>query len=50
MTTPNLWDAAKTVLKGGNLLQYNPTSRNKKNIRDDLTLHVKQMGKEGKKN
>ena len=31
MTTQNLWDAAKAVLKG-NLQQYNPTSRNNKNI------------------
>ena len=30
-TTPNLWDAAKAVLEGS-LQQYNPTSRNKKNI------------------
>ena len=29
MTTQNLWDAAKAVLRGK---QYNPTSRNKKNI------------------
>ena len=28
-TTQNLWDAAKAVLRGK---QYNPTSRNKKNI------------------
>ena len=31
MTTQNLWDAAKAVLEGS-LQQYNPTSRNKKNI------------------
>ena len=30
MTTQNLWDAAKAVLRGK---QYNPTSRNKKNIK-----------------
>ena len=30
-TTQNLWDAAKAVQRG-NLQQYNPTSRNKKNI------------------
>ena len=31
-TTQNLWDAAKAVLRG-NLQQYNPASRNKKNIK-----------------
>ena len=31
MTTQNLWDAAKANLRG-NLQQYNPTSRNKKNL------------------
>ena len=30
-TTQNLWDAPKAVLRGS-LQQYNPTSRNKKNI------------------
>ena len=30
-TTQNLWDAAKTFLRR-KLQQYNPTSRNKKNI------------------
>ena len=30
MTTQNLWDATKAVLRGK---QYNPTSRNKKNIK-----------------
>ena len=31
-TTQNLWDAAKAVLRG-KFIQYNPTSRNKKNIK-----------------
>ena len=31
MTTQNLWEAAKAVLRGS-LQQYNPASRNKKNI------------------
>ena len=31
MTTQNLWDAAKAVLKG-KLIAIQPTSRNKKNI------------------
>ena len=31
-TTQNLWDTAKAVQRG-NLEQYNPTSRNKKNIK-----------------
>ena len=35
MTTQNLWDAAKAVLKEGILYkqQYNPTSSNKENTR-----------------
>ena len=31
MTTQNLWDATKAVLRG-KFIEYNPTSRNKKNI------------------
>ena len=31
MTTQNLWDAAKAVLRG-KFITINPTSRNKKNI------------------
>ena len=31
-TTQNLWDAAKAVLRGS-LQQYNPISRNKKNLK-----------------
>ena len=47
MTTQNLWDAAKAVKKKS-LQQYNPTSRNKKNRLDNLTLHLKQLEKEQK--
>ena len=32
MTTQKLWDAAKAVLRGKLIVQYNPTSRNRKNI------------------
>ena len=32
MTTQKLWDAAKAVLRGKLIVQYNPTSRNKRNI------------------
>ena len=31
ITTQNLWDATKAVLRG-KFIEYNPTSRNKKNI------------------
>ena len=31
MTTQNPWDAARAALRG-KLIQYDPTSRNKKNI------------------
>ena len=45
MTNQNLRDAAKAVLRGS-LQQYNPTSRNKENIEQNLTLHLKQPEKE----
>ena len=32
-TIQNLWDEAKAVLEEESLYQYNPTSRNKKNIK-----------------
>ena len=47
-TIQNLQDAAKAVLRG-NLIQYKPTSENKKNLKSQiniLTLHLKQLEKE----
>ena len=50
MKTQNLWDAAKAVQEGS-LQQYNPTSGNKKKSQiNNLTLHLKQLGKEEQKN
>ena len=43
-TTQNLQDTAKAVLRGS-LQQYNPTSKNKKNIKQ-TTLNLKQLEKE----
>ena len=45
MITQNLQDKAKAALRG-KYTEYNPTSRNKKNIIDNLTLHLKQLEKE----
>ena len=44
MITQNLQDKAKAALRG-KYTEYNPTSRNKKNIIDNLTLHLKQLQK-----
>ena len=48
MTTQNLWDAAKAVLRES-LQQHNPTSRNKKNI-EQTTLGYWKCKKNWKKN
>ena len=46
MTTQNLWDAAKAVLRG-EFTAIQSTSRNKKKHQiDSLTLHLKQLDKE----
>ena len=49
MKTQNLWNAAKAVLRE-KLIQYIPTSRNKKKHRvNSLHLHLKQLDKEEQK-
>ena len=39
-TIQNLWDEAKAVLEEESLYQYNPTSRNKKNIEQTTQLYT----------
>ena len=49
MTTQNLWDAAKAVLRGKFIaIQSYPKKQEKHRI-DNLTLHLKQLGKAQKK-
>ena len=49
MTTQNLWDAAKAVLRG-KFITINPTSRKQEKHRiDNPTLHLKQLEKDKQK-
>ena len=50
MTTQNLWDVAKAVLRGKFIaIQSSPKKQEKHRI-DRLTLHLKQLEKEEEKN
>ena len=50
MTTQNLWDAAKAVLRG-KFIAIQPYLKNQEKHRiDNLTLHLKQLEKEEQKN
>ena len=46
MTTQNLWDAAKTVLTGKFIAIQSYLKKKEKHRIDNLTLHLKQLGKE----
>ena len=49
-TTPNLWDTVKVVLKGRfTAIQAYPKKQEKSQI-NNLTLHLKQLGKKEMKN
>ena len=49
MTTQNLWDAAKTVLRGKFItIQYFLKDKEKHQI-DNLTLNLKQLEKKNRK-
>ena len=50
MTTQNLWDAAKTVLRGKYIAIQSYLKKQEKHRIDNLTLHLNQLEKEGKKN
>ena len=45
MTIQNLWDAAKAVLRGKFIATQSYKKQEKHQI-DNLTLHLKQLGKE----
>ena len=49
MTTQNLWDAAKAVLKGNFIVIQSYLKKQEKHQIDNLTLNLKQLENEGKK-
>ena len=50
MTTQNLWDTAKTVLRGKFIAIQSYFKKQEKHRIDNLTLHLKQLEKEEGKN
>ena len=46
MTTQNLWDAAKVVLRGKFIAIQSYLKKQEKHQIDNLTLHLKQLEKE----
>ena len=46
MTTQNLWDAAKAVLRGKFIALQSYLKKQDKHLIDNLTLHLKQLEKE----
>ena len=46
MTTQNLWDAAKAVLRGTSISTQSYLKKQEKHRIDNLTLHLKQQEKE----
>ena len=49
MTTQNLWNAAKAVLRRKFIAIQSYLKKQEKHRIDDLTLHIKQLEKEEKK-
>ena len=49
MTTQNLWDAAKAVLRGKFIAIQSYLKKQEKHRIDNLTLHLKQLEKEERK-
>ena len=49
MTTQNLWDAAKAVLRGKFIAIQPYLKKQEKHRIDNLTLHLKQLEKEQQK-
>ena len=49
-TTPNLWDTIKAVLKGKFIAIQAYLKKQEKGQINNLTLHLKQLGKEEMKN
>ena len=50
MTTQNLWDAAKAVIIGKFMAIQSYVKKQEKHLIDNLTLHLKKLEKEEKKN
>ena len=50
MTTQNLWDAAKAVLRGKFIAIQSYLKKQEKHHIDILTLHINQLDKEEQKN
>ena len=50
MTTQNLWNAAKAVLRGKFIARQSYLKKQEKHRIDNLTLHLKQLEKEEEKN
>ena len=48
MTIQNQWDAAKAVLRGKFIAIQSYLKKQEKHRIDNLTLHLKKLGKEGK--
>ena len=46
MTTQNLWDVAKAILKGKFIAIQSYLKKQEKHQIDNVTLHVKQLEKE----
>ena len=46
MTTQNLWDAARAVLRGKFIAIQSYLKKQEKHQPDNLTLHLKQLDKE----
>ena len=46
MTTQSLWDAAKAVLRGKFIAVHSYLKKQEKHQIDNLTLYLKQLGKE----
>ena len=49
MSTPNLWDAAKAVLRGKFIAIQSYLKKQEKRRVDNLTIHLKQLEKEEQK-
>ena len=49
MTTQNLWDTAKAVLRGKFIAIQSHLKKQEKHRIDNLTLHIKRLGKEEQK-
>ena len=50
MTTQNLWDVAKAVLRGKFIALQSYLKKQEKHQIDNLTLHLKQLEKNEQKN